>query len=150
MTRRGNSVEIEAPAADIWTVVMNVEDWPKWASQFKRLDHVDSGPLRLGSRVRVRPKGLPASVWQVTEYKEGRSFTWQTRLAPGLRLTGGHELTPKGGRTATEFWLEPSGPLGRLLGPILSRTLFRRNTRAATEGLRDYVIAMSTERTDFG
>src|SRR5688500_8658456 len=104
--RRSNEVEIEASAADVWTVMVNVEEWPTWAPQMKRLDRVEQGPLRLGSRIRVRPKGLPANVWHVTEFEEGRLFSWETTLMPGFRLIGGHELTTRGSRTGAQFWLD--------------------------------------------
>jgi hypothetical protein len=42
------------------------------------------------------------------------------------------------GATA-EFWLDSSGWLGWLLGPVLRRGVFSRNTRSATEGLKQYL-----------
>ncbi|MEP7158684.1 MAG: SRPBCC family protein [Chloroflexota bacterium] len=141
MARVANRVEIAAPAPQVWAQITDVEAWPAWAPQMKRLERIDGGPLHLGSRIRVRPNGLPTNVWQVTEFEDGRLFTWETSLVPGLRLTGGHELTPAGDRTSTEFWLDACGPLGALVGPILRRTVFRRNTRNATEGLKRHMEA---------
>jgi hypothetical protein len=123
----------------VWAQITNLEAWPQWAPQMKRIERLDAGPLGHGSRIRVRPHGQPANVWRVTEFEEGRLFTWETSLLPGLRLSGGHELTPDGDRTSTEFWLDAGGPLGALFGPILRRTVFRRNTTNATEGLRGYM-----------
>jgi uncharacterized protein YndB with AHSA1/START domain len=141
MTRFARSIRIEAPAADVWAAMMDVETWPTWASQFKRLERLDGGPLGQGSRVRVRPKGQLATVWQVTEFEPGRSFTWASDLLPGLRVTGGHELTSGGNATDAEFWLEASGALGRLLSPVLRRTVFSSNTRSATEGIKRHMEA---------
>jgi hypothetical protein len=139
MARVANRVEISAPTTVVWAQITNVEEWPQWAPQMKRLERIDAGALRLGSRVRVRPKGLPANMWLVTAFDEGRLFTWETSLVPGLRLTGGHELTASGEMTSTEFWLDAGGPLGALVGPILRRTLFKRNTKNATEGLKRHI-----------
>lgn len=139
MSRFTRSVHIDAPAADVWTAMVDIETWPAWASQFKRLDRLDAGPLALKSRVRVRPKGQPASVWQVTEFEDGRSFSWSSALMPGVRVTGGHVISPHSGGTTAEFWLESGGLLGRLLGPLLRRTIFSRNTRSATEGLKAHL-----------
>jgi hypothetical protein len=141
MTRFARSIQIEAPVADVWAVMMEVETWPAWASQFARLERLDGGPLALGSGVRVRPKGQPASVWHVTEFDAGRSFTWASDLMTGLRVTGGHALTPHDKATDAEFWLEASGVLGSLLSPVLRRTIFSRNTRSATEGLKRHMEA---------
>ncbi len=139
MSRFTRSIHVDAPAADVWAAMVDVETWPAWAAQFKRLDRLDSGPLALKSRVRVRPKGQLASVWQVTEFEDSRSFTWVSNLMPGVRVTGGHVITPHSGGTTAEFWLESDGPLGRLLGPLLRRTIFSRNTRSATTGLKKHM-----------
>ena len=136
MSRFARSVDIRARPAEVWTTMMDIARWPEWASQFKRLEQLDGADLALNSRVRVWPNGLPASVWQVTEFEEGRSFTWESRLGPGVRVTGGHVLTPNAEGTAAQFWLEASGPLGSLFAPILQRLIFTRNTRTATEGLK--------------
>ena len=143
MSRYARSIRIGAPPGDVWAAMVDVERWPVWASQFKRLERLDAGPLAAGSRVKVKPKGMPGSVWQVTEYEEGHSFTWASSLAPGIRVTGGHEVTANGNGTNAEFWLEAGGPLGRLLGPLLKRTVFSRNTRSATEGLKSHLETAS-------
>ena len=141
MTRVANTVEIRAPAATVWAVITKVEEWPLWAPQMKRLERLGAARFELGSRVLIRPHGLPSNVWRVTEYEHGRLFTWQTSLVPGLRLMGGHEVAPEGEHTRTEFWLDAGGPLGALAGPILRRTVFRRNTHNATEGLKKHIEA---------
>jgi hypothetical protein len=134
MSRFARSIRIAATPADVWKVLVDVESWPVWASQFRRLERLDSSALALGSRVRVKPEGMPASTWRVTEYEDGRSFTWESSLAPGVLVTGGHILSADGAGTTAEFWLEASGAFGSLLAPFLRRTVFSRNTRSATEG----------------
>ena len=138
LSRYSRGIRINAPVARVWDALIDVETWPTWASQFKRLDRLDSGPLAIGSRVRVKPNGMPAATWTVTELEPGRLFTWATSLAPGMRLRGGHELRGGDDETDAEFWLEAAGPLGSLLSPALRRTLFARNTRSATDGLKRY------------
>ena len=139
MSKYSHRANINAPPPEVWAAMVDVESWPAWASQFKRLDRLDAGPLALASRVRVRPKGQLASVWQVIEYDDGRSFIWASNLMPGLRITGGHVLTPDGDGTTAEFWLDASGPLGTLLGPVLRRLIFSRNTRSAATGLKTHI-----------
>ena len=139
MSRLTHSIRIEAPVADVWAAIVDVEAWPAWASQFRHLERLEASPLAVGSHVRVTPKGMPGAVWQVTEYEEGLSFTWASSLLPGVRLIGGHAVAADGNSTTAEFWLEASGPLGKLLIPLLRRTVFGRNTRGATEGLKSYM-----------
>ena len=144
MSRVARSIHITAPPTDVWEALVQVEAWPAWASQFKRIELLDSAPLRQGSRVRIRPGGLPASTWRVTEYDDGRSFTWQSSLAPGVRVHGGHVLKSEADGSSAEFWLEATGVMGSILSPLLRRTVFSRNTRNATEGLKRYVEGRAT------
>ena len=139
MSRYERTIRIEAPRADVWAAVVDVERWPAWASQFKRLERLDVDPLAAGSRVRVRLKGMPGAVWLVTDYEQGHSFTWASSLVPGVLLTAGHVVVTDGDGTNAASWLEASGALGTLLTPFLRRTLFSRNTRRFTEGLKSYV-----------
>lgn len=139
MSRIARSIHIRAPSTDVWAAIADIEAWPEWASQFRRLERLDASPLAAGSRVRVTPKGMPGAVWHVTDYQEGLSFTWASSLLPGMRVTGGHTVAVDGNETTAEFWLEASGALGKLLTPLLRRTVFSRNTRSATEGLKNYM-----------
>ena len=138
MARITRSIHIEAPPDAIWRVLVDIEAWPGWARQMNRLERLNPGPLAFGSRVRVTPKGMPGSVWEVIEYEEGRSYTWTAVVAPGVRLTGGHVVDPDSGGVVASFWLWSSGPLAAILSPLLA-VVFRRNTRLATEGLKAYV-----------
>jgi uncharacterized protein YndB with AHSA1/START domain len=133
MTSR--TVWIDAPTQAVWETAIDVEEWPRWASYMKNLGRQDNGPFALGRRIRVVPKGMPGSVWTVTEFDPPRSYTWTTQLAPGLGLVAGHVLEPKDQGTTATFSLATSGPLGAVLSPLLS-IVFRRNTRLATDGLK--------------
>ena len=141
MSRFARSIHIEATPPDVWKALVDVEAWPAWASQFKRIELLDAALLGRGSRVRIQPKGMLAATWRVTEYEEGRSFTWESSLAPGVRVQGGHVLSADSAGTNAEFWLDASGLLGSLLAPVLRRTVFSRNTRSATEGLKRYLAS---------
>jgi len=140
MSRYAHSVDIAASPEAVWGVLVGVEHWPTWASQFERLERLDAGPLALGSTVRCKTTDRrETSDWVVTGYEDGRSFTWLSSLAPGLRVTGGHVVTPAGNGANAEFWLEAGGLLGRLLAPVLRRRIFSRNTRSASEGLKRFM-----------
>jgi hypothetical protein len=47
----------------------------------------------------------------------------------------------KGDGAKAEFWLEATGVLGALLAPLLRRRIFSRNTKSATEGLKQFMEA---------
>ena len=142
MSRVARSIDIAASPDAVWTVLADVEHWPRWASRFERLERLEAGPLAMGSTVRCKTTDRQAtSDWTVTEYVDGRSFTWTSALAPGLRVTGGHVVAAKGDGAKAEFWLEATGVLGALLAPLLRRRIFSRNTTSAAEGLKQFMEA---------
>jgi len=135
--RTSNTLHIDAPPAKIWQAFIDVERWPEFAPQFQSIVRNDEGPFALGKSARVTPKGFFSSVWTVTEFTDGRSFTWETNQMPGLHLAGGHEIEPDASGANVTLWLHSSGPLAGVMSPILGR-ISRRNTRQYCEGLKAY------------
>jgi uncharacterized protein YndB with AHSA1/START domain len=131
------TIEIAAPIATVWAVLTDLESWPRWTASVTRLDLLDAGPLRPGSRARVRQPRLPAAVWTVTDLTPGSAFTWISR-SPGVTVTGVHELTPVS-ETATSARLsvDQSGPLAGLVG-VLTGALTRRYVMLEAHGLEDW------------
>ena len=54
MARHARSLNIAASPQAVWAVLVDVEHWPTWASQFERLERLEAGPLALGSTVRCK------------------------------------------------------------------------------------------------
>jgi hypothetical protein len=77
------------------------------------VERLDQGPLRVGSRARIKQPRLPTAVWEVTEVVTGRSFTWIAR-GPGIITTASHVVTPPeaAGSTRVTASLQQMGPLG--------------------------------------
>ena len=115
------SIDIAAPAERVFAVYSDVERWPEWTRSVTSVERLDDGPLRVGSRARVRQPRLPTAVWEVTELVPDRSFTWVAR-GPGIVTTGSHVVTPLDGDgvNATAA-LEQAGPLGSLMGRLTKR-----------------------------
>jgi hypothetical protein len=67
------TIDIAAAAQLVYEVNTDVERWPEWAASVERLDQ---GPLRVGSRARIKQTRFPAMVWEVTQVVTGRSFSW--------------------------------------------------------------------------
>ena len=100
------SIDISVAQERVWQVIADVESWPQWTRSMTTVQRLDDGPLRVGSRARVKQPGLPNLVWQVTDITEGAEFTWVTRTA-GVATTATHRLddTPAGVRlTLTVAW----------------------------------------------
>src|SRR5262245_11005486 len=114
MTRTDFSTTVEIPASRdlVWSVMADVERWPEWTSSISRVKLLSSGPLQVGSRVRIQqPKLLPA-FWRVTELTQGSSFTWVSR-APGVRVTGRHMAECSEAGTRVTLSIHYEGLLGR-------------------------------------
>jgi uncharacterized membrane protein len=129
-----DSVTIDAAAARVWAVYSDVERWPEWTASVTSVELLDPGPLRVGSRARIRQPRLPVAEWTVTDLDEGRSFTWVAR-GPGVRTTGTHLVEPDGDRARATAVLEQGGPLGPVVG-LLTRGLTRRYLAMEAAGLK--------------
>ncbi|HEX3397623.1 MAG TPA: SRPBCC family protein [Steroidobacteraceae bacterium] len=109
-------VYIDAPPEKVFAVLCDVERWPEWTPTMVSVQRLDRGPLAIGSSAKVRQPKLRAAIWRVTELQEGRNFTW-TSQSPGLRMTAGHLVEPKGAGSHVELTFEVSG----WIAPLMSR-----------------------------
>jgi hypothetical protein len=96
------SVDIAAPSAVVWAVMVDVVCWREWTASITSIELLDAGAFGVGSRARVRQPRLPTALWRVTEFEPGRSFTWESRTV-GARTVGSHRVVANasGGSTAT-------------------------------------------------
>ena len=129
-----DSAVIAAPASTVWEVYRDVEHWPEWTESVTSVELLDPGPLRVGSRARVRQPRLPVAEWTVTEIDEGRSFTWVAR-GPGVRTTGTHLVEPHADGARATAILVQAGPLGPVVG-FLTRGLTKRYLAMEAAGLK--------------
>jgi len=114
------TVDIAASTERAWQAVADVEDWPRWTTSMGDVKRLDDGPLRVGSRARIKQPGLPVSVWEVTDLHEGSSFTWVTR-APGVMASAGHEVVATADGSRLTLSLTWAGILGGLAGALMGR-----------------------------
>ncbi len=129
-----DSAVISAPASTVWEIYSDVGSWPDWTESVTSVEPLDPGPLRVGSRARIRQPRLPVAEWTVTEIDEGRSFTWLAR-GPGIRSTGTHVVEPHGDGSRATAILVQAGPLGPVVG-FLTRGLTGRYLAMEVAGLK--------------
>lgn len=135
MTNVERTIHIEAPAADVWRVIKDVERWPEWTASVHRLKRLDNGEFGVDGSARIRLRGvLGSSLWRVTSYDDGRAFVWESR-APGLTSTGNHIVEPDGAGSRVTLTVTQRGIGTVLLGPLLAR-ITRENVRTEIEGLK--------------
>ena len=48
------SADIDAEAGEVWSVLVDLDQWPTWTESVSDLERLDTGPLRPGSRVRLK------------------------------------------------------------------------------------------------
>jgi hypothetical protein len=127
------TVEISAPPSRVSSVLNDVERWPEWTPSVSRVVTLSSGPLHVGSRVRVHQPKLPPAWWRVTELSPA-GFTWVS-VAPGVRVTARHTVTaiPSGSSVTLSICFE--GPFGGLLARW-TRNLNERYLAMEANGLK--------------
>jgi len=118
------TVEIPAPPATVWRVMADVERWPEWTPSVRRVKLLTPGPMRVGSRARIRQPGLPPACWRVTELEADRGFTWVSTM-PGLRVTGKHWIEAMNDGCRVTLSIQYGG----LLGPLLASCTTHVNDR---------------------
>jgi uncharacterized membrane protein len=118
---------IDAPVDLIWRLTSEIDGWPTFMPTVQRLERLDDGPLRVGSRARLKQPGQTTAVWTVTRIEPLREFTWETHR-PGIRLTGQHLLEPAGDGTRNTLVLSTSGPAAGLFTALFG-SMMRKSLR---------------------
>jgi uncharacterized membrane protein len=113
------SVDIAAPADIVWSVMSDVERWHEWTASVRSIRQLDKGPLRIGSRAVVRQPKLPPALWKVETLEPGRSFVWKSGL-PGMWVYGEHSIEPISNGSRARLAVRFAGPLGLLMGRLLT------------------------------
>jgi uncharacterized membrane protein len=80
------AIDIAAAPERVWQVIVDIESWPQWTKSVTDVKRLDSGPLQVGSRARLKQPALPPLTWKVTELQQGAQFSWVCRL-PGVTTT---------------------------------------------------------------
>jgi uncharacterized membrane protein len=142
-------VEIQAPAAHVWSVLLDVERWPQWTKSVTSVKRMDIGPLTLGSRTRIVQPRLAPAVWKVTSLDlEKRIFAWTTR-GLGVVVVGMHHVEAVADASRVTLWLEYSG----LLSPLMARVLSRLNLeylKMEGDGLKRYCESATPADAEYG
>jgi carbon monoxide dehydrogenase subunit G len=128
------TVDIRATPQRVWAVLSDIEGWPEWTPSVSSIDRLDSGPLAVGSRARIRQPRLPPAEWRITSLDKGRGFTWVTR-GPGVLVTAHHFVEARRNGSRATFSIQFEGLLGPLVG-WLTRRLNDRYLGLEAAGLK--------------
>ncbi len=129
------TVEIHAPPARVWAVLLDVERWPEWTPTVTRVERLETGPLAIGSRTRILQPKLEPAVWGVTELDEmAHAFTWVVS-GLGIVVTARHQVEWFKSGTCATLSLRYSGLVGRVMARMLRELNWEYLTTEA-EGLK--------------
>jgi uncharacterized protein YndB with AHSA1/START domain len=115
------TVETSAPPEAVWRLWSDVSAWSDWDEDidWARLD----GEFETGARGKLKPRGVPASAFQLASVVPGKSYTVESRL-PLAKLVFHHELgTAAAGGTSFSHRATFSGPLSPLYGRVFGRKM---------------------------
>jgi uncharacterized protein YndB with AHSA1/START domain len=79
---------IDAPAADVWALLVDVDAWPTWGPSIRGAS-VD-GPIELGRRGTVTTAVGVRLPFEVTRFEPGRAWSWHVAGVPATD----HEVEP--------------------------------------------------------
>jgi uncharacterized membrane protein len=133
------TIEIAAPPSRVWAVMSDLERWHEWTPSITSVQRLDDGPIRTGSRARVKQPKLAGSVFEVTTWNPDRGFDWVTK-SPGIQGLGRHRIepSPRGARVTLSVTF--SGLLSGLVAMVFGGSTARYITMEA-EGLKRRVEA---------
>jgi hypothetical protein len=106
---------IQASEENIWKILTNLQDWPKWDPNCEKVE----GTAGLGQKIKVFTKLSPGRAFplKVSEFVPNRKMTWTGGMPLGLfKGERTYTLTPKGSGKV-EFVMHEvfSGPLSPLI-----------------------------------
>ena len=117
-----DTTTINAAIDRVWQLTLDVESWPEHTPTMASVEKLDSSPLEVGSRARVKQPGQRSRVWTVTRLEPGEIFAWQTR-AFGATMTGSHLIAAHGTGTMQTLRIDIEGALSPVVGAILRRSI---------------------------
>ncbi|MGH3669413.1 MAG: SRPBCC family protein [Pseudonocardiaceae bacterium] len=112
------TVEIDATPEQVWSVLEDVERWPRWSPTMTSGRRLDDGPFGRDSTAEVRQPRLPKNAWRVSRFEPGRRFEWVTS-APGVTIRADHRIVALANhRSRVTLTIAESGVLSRLIAPL--------------------------------
>jgi uncharacterized membrane protein len=143
MLKIETSTVINRPVAEVFAVLTNVENNPKWASGFLEAKKTSEGPIGVGTTWHAVQKSMGQRVEaeaDVTEYEPNRKFALRSKTGPfPVKLQNTFE--PAEGGTRVNFKLEGEpGGFFKLAEPLVAR-MAKRNIESDLANLKDLMEA---------
>jgi uncharacterized membrane protein len=129
------SVDIDAPAAVVWDVFSDVEQWPEWTASVTRLVALDGPGIAVGKRFEIKQPRMRKLMWEVTEVTPGVAWTWVQRSPGGVTVARHEVIAESDRRSRVRQQLDQRGAAGLVVGRLM-RGMTRRYLELEAAGLK--------------
>ena len=143
MAKVESSTTIKRPVEDVFGVLSNPENDPKWQSGSLEAKQTSTGPIRVGTTARFVSKFLGRRIeveGEITEFEPNRSFAARSKSGPfPLQLSVTFEPIEGGTRVNTTIEGEPGG-FFKLAEPLIV-SVSKRQSQSDLDNLKDLMEA---------
>ena len=137
------STTIKRPVEDVFAVLSNVENNPKWSSAALESEQTSAGPIGVGTTARFVGKFLGRRIEsesEVTEFEPNRKYSWQSKSGPfPIKASTTFEQIEGGTRVNTTAEAEPGG-FFKLAEPLIV-SMGKRQFQSDLDNLKDLMEA---------
>lgn len=144
------SIQIAAPPAEVWKMVMDPNRLGDWVTVHRELHNADDGPPRVGYRMdqQIHLRGVSLDVhWKLVDCRPFERAVWDGRGPARSRARTEYILSPlANGGTRFDYSNEfrpPLGPVGAIVSRALVGGIPEREATRTLERLRDHLEPVS-------
>lgn len=136
------SIQIAAPPADVWKMVMDPSCLGKWVTIHRKLVHADDGAPRVGYTMdqQIQMRGVSLEVhWMLVDCRPSERAVWEGRGPARSHARSEYVLSAHDGGTCFDYRNEfraPLGPVGALASRALVGGMPEREAKRTLERLR--------------
>jgi len=142
MLKIESTTVINRPVEDVFALLSNLENSPKWSSAFLEVKKTSQGPLGVGTTWRAVQKAFGQrleSEVEITEYEPNRMWVQKGKSPFPAQVQATFESVDGGTRVNLRFEADPSG-FFKLAEPLLA-SMVKRNVEGELANLKDLMEA---------